>query len=407
MHEGDILSGPGKHKPLTILAAGDICPGDKAVMGLGVRSKTQRHGSDFPFEHVKSHLAHGDIVLANLEGYLSSEASSGGQRARTFCGREDFAEAMVRAGFNVVSVANNHVLEHGEAAFVESVRILKRAGLRVCGLRSRLDKYYSEPVFFDAQGIRTALVGYNWISVDRLGNADEHIAQSLDSAVNYSWHREHPVTAIERANANVIRDLRTLKKEADVVALVAHWGYEFVTVPPYGVTREARTFVDAGADLIIGIHPHVIQGAESYKNGLILYSLGNFVFDMRRRLTRYSMIAEIHVDEAKKTDVKFTPFFINRSFQPSPASEKDAAKVRAIIANSELRLASPVKEQVLCDDVLYRLHEDRYNRGKALAILDHLAGAARRPAVVLTILRKLWAAAGVLVNRLRGRRVRW
>ncbi|MFH0959655.1 MAG: CapA family protein, partial [Pseudomonadota bacterium] len=374
-----------KSDRISIIAVGDLCPGDQAIMGAGILGKTKRHGPDFPFLWAREFLKSADVTVGNLEGMLSRKVSgSGGARLR-FCGLTEFAGAMRSSGFTVVNLANNHVLEHGPELFLETVQILKDAGLRVCGLRSSGEKYYSEPVIISVDGQRIGILGYNWVGVNNFTDADSYIAQSGDSLVNYTWERTSEKRVIGREhNTHVIHDVCELRKEVDLVVLMTHWGYEFVLVPPYNLTLEARSFVDAGADIIIGGHPHVIQGAEIYQKGVILYSLGNFVFDSRAMRIRRTVAAEITVTGERDISYRFFPYVVNSDFQPQQAVEGAGACIDSIIAESSQKLTSEDREILLADDALYREYERYYHRYKMQNILWQLVLAIRDPSLMIS-----------------------
>ena len=398
----------GKGLGMIIKAVGDICPGDKLIMGAGVLSKTLSHGVDFPLRRAKPVLQESDLVLANFEGLLTAQAESGQGGGRTFCGLPGFADAMLDAGIQVVNIANNHALEHGPAYFMETIDLLKRSGLKVCGLRSANGKFYSEPVIINIKGRTIGILGYNWVGVENFERADDLIAQSPDSLVNYTWDR----TAKRKfpgstANSRVLADIHRLRPDVDILILMTHWGYEFVTVPPYHVTVEARTFIDAGVDIIFGGHPHVLQGTERYKEGLVFYSLGNFIFDFRRRLTRHTGIAEVVLKGNRVAGFHIEPFFINSAFQPSKTQREKTRTVNCIIAESNESILSPNKNRILDDDKLYKSYEKYYNHSKLLTIVSHFFAIKENPAVAKLIAEKAAAFFKMFQMRMKGQRVRW
>jgi gamma-polyglutamate biosynthesis protein CapA len=391
---------------IKIKAVGDICPGDKYIMGLGVLHTTRMYGPDFPFDASRSLLQHGDIVIGNLEGVLSNTInfSSG----HTFCGTSIFADGLTRANFNVINVANNHTQEHGSEIFRETVEILTRTGIKVCGLRGTSGKYYSEPVILFVNGKTIGILGYNWIGVDYFPDADRYIAQSHDSITNYSWDRVN-LTPIESsiANQHVINDIMTLRKEVDLLILIPHWGYEFVTVPPYRVTQEARSFIDAGADIILGTHPHVLQGWERYRGGLICYSLGNFIFDSHNRLLRLSAVFDIDFNVNRDTTLNIWPFYINRHFQPRPARNKEIVEIDDIIKNSIKSITNSKKEELLDDDMVYHHYERYYRSAKLRLIFHHFMAIRKNPQVIILIIMKGMNFIKLLWARLKGKKSRW
>ena len=250
---------------IKIKAVGDICPGDKLILGQGVCSLTKKYGVSFPFNLISDSLNNTDILIGNLEGILTQRVKKSRIPDLSFCGLPEFALELRRSGFNVINIANNHVLEHGPELFLETLSHLKNAGIHICGLRDESGEFYSKPLILERKNQKIGILAYNWVAKDKFPNADKYIAQSHDSVVNYTWHRNKKRDKDHRAqvdsmNKNIIDDVRKLNAIVDHVVLVTHWGYEFVHEPPYGVIKEAHSFIEAGARLIIAIHPHVLQG---------------------------------------------------------------------------------------------------------------------------------------------------
>ena len=196
---------------INIKAVGDICPGDKSILGLGVLNKTKLYGINFPFEKSGEFLRKSDLVIGNFEGLLFNNKHYSNDL--TFCGLQGFANALFNAGFRIVNIANNHVFEHGLEIFLQTVEELENAGINICGLRSASNDFYSKPVEFKIKEKIIGFIGYNWVGTDRFCKADNYIAQSHDSLVNYTWKREK-IRNLEpgMANRNVIDDIKNAPK---------------------------------------------------------------------------------------------------------------------------------------------------------------------------------------------------
>ena len=392
---------------IKLKAVGDICPGDKTIMGLGSRSVSQQLGADYFFNEIRELLIDADIVLGNFEGLLAKQSNRNDTSQLSFCGEPDFVYAMKRVGFTLVTVANNHTLEHGPKKFEETVTILERAGIAVCGLRCNSGKYYSKPVIVNVNSWKIGFLAYNWVGVDKFPEADRYIAQCRDSIVNYTWNRDKQDTIdVIHANLNVINDIKTLKQETDFVVLLPHWGYEFINYPPKGVVNEAKSFVEAGADMIIGSHPHVLQGMEFFDGKPVFYSLGNFIFDFRPSFLRDSAIlsAEILID--KKVNYQYLPVIIDKKFQPRPANAGEANRI-----NKLLSIYETIKKKTDChlleDDSAYKAYEKNYNKIKIQNILHHFLLLPKHPQIAKVIFRKFFSALDLIGFKLRGKAVRW
>lgn len=399
------------NSPLSVKAVGDICPGDKSILGLGVCSLMKKYGVDFPFRKVNAFFLDADIVLGNLEGVLSYDVENVHRPHITFCGPPLFATELKRLGFNVINVANNHTLEHGPQMFLETVDILQDAGIKVCGLRDT-DHYYSKPVFMTRKGKTIGIIGYNWVGKDKFPEADKYIAQSHDSIVNYTWNRETtadtgPEYVVHERNKHVIDDIKKLKRKVDFLIITTHWAYEFIHYPPYGVTLEAHSFIDAGADLIIGAHPHVLQGMEQYKGKWIFYSLGNFLFDTRFEPAKNSAILDYQVGKDGKATFDLIYVKLNKHSQPTLAYANEKKRVCQIIHDSVRAITSPYKKTLLDDDILYKQFEKKYNRLKIANILRHIQAIPHNPLLIKLIARKVLNFAKLLALRAKGQKIRW
>lgn len=247
--------------PIVLKAVGDVC----------------LHGihSD-PFVHVR-HLLDADLLFGNLECCLTR---GGDARDKPALFRADPAAAayLVEHRFNLVCLANNHVLDYGGDGLRDTLHALKEHGLQYCGAGHTAAEAQRE-VDIVLRGRRTAILS----TVDAAGTAGGGPAVS---------------TLAARA---MRRRIEAVRGKADLVIVSYHGGIELDTVPSPFVVRTLRGFVDAGADIVLGHHPHVLQAVERYNGGLIAYSLGNFVFDNSRygdnaALAARTMILELSID---------------------------------------------------------------------------------------------------------------
>jgi poly-gamma-glutamate synthesis protein (capsule biosynthesis protein) len=397
---------------IKLKAVGDICPGDSSLLGHGVCSLTKRFGNDFPLKYIKSELKNTDILLGNLEGLLTKKIENSKRPNLKFCGLPTFGQELAESGFNVLNMANNHIFEHGPEVFKETIHYLRELKIEVCGLRDNSGEYYSMPVIIEKGDLKLGIIGYNWVGKDKFLNADEFIAQSHDSVVNYTWLRnksedECRRTNISQMNKNVIRDIKKLKSNVDIVILVTHWGFELVSYTPYGVIMEGHSFVEAGADLVIGVHSHVIQGYEIYKNGSIFYSLGNFVFDMPSKLSRFSVILECDIDKYVKPRFNLKAVHITKHFQPCLADESTRLKIEDLIKSSSRQITSKDNKNLLDDDKVYKKFEEQYNFNKKVSILYHFYKALVDPVIWIVIFKKVIQFIQLLALRFRGKKIRW
>ncbi len=302
-----------KHEAIRLVAVGDICPGDHTCMGFGTGTLMRSHGPSFPLQHVAEVLREGDIVFGNCEGVVSNiGADPRNIDTMEFRGAPEFAKALCDVGFTVVTVANNHVGEHGVEVLQDTVANLRSAGIEVIGLRD--ERRTARPLIQEIKGTRIGWLAYTWF-VSKNTTEDREVL---------SWTKGDEVPG----------EVVALRPEVDFLIVTAHWGREFVTVPPQSVIDHARTIADAGADLVLGHHPHVLQGTEQRGNCLIVYSLGNFLFDEWESWLRETALFRCTIESLKAVNPQFVPLKINRKFQPVPATKAQAARILRKIEQS-------------------------------------------------------------------------
>jgi len=210
-----------------------------------------------PFARV---LADADYRIANLECAVSSGGTALPNKRYTF--RADpRVTAVLKGRFDAVGVANNHSGDFGKEAFLDTIAHLDGAGIGHFGGGRNLAEAHA-PLWIARKGLRIAVLGYN-----------EFKPRSFEAGAT------HPGIAWSE-DAQVIADIRAARRAgADIVIPFMHWGWEYEEAPSLRQRELARQMIDAGADVVVGGHPHVVQNAELYRGRLIVYSLGNFVFD--------------------------------------------------------------------------------------------------------------------------------
>ena len=236
-----------------------IFVGDIMVAHDEETGKLIERGVD-PFEPCADLLKNADVTIGNLECVV---AEKGERVKKPYNFRADpRCIPLLKKHFTAFSVANNHSGDFGKAAFVEQCDRLEAAGMPYFGGgRNKADAH--KPWIVDRHGVRIALLGYCEVYLKSF--------QAEEDVPGVAWS-EH--------DDEVLADIRTARKKykADVVIPFMHWGDEHD--PPTDREKSfARKMIDAGADVIVGAHPHVTQGAEYYKGHLIVYSLGNFLFN--------------------------------------------------------------------------------------------------------------------------------
>mgnify|MGYP006290542625 CR=1 FL=1 len=294
---------------LRFMAVGDLFMGEHPpTAGHGVDTMVARYGPDFPFEHVVHVLNRAEVVTGNLEGIISGLGRIRKDfMSNCFRGRPEVAGALARSGFRALSLANNHSMQHGIEALRDTVSILDTVGIGSTGINEE-DPRRAEPVLIRVNGVKVAVLGY--------------------CSISQQYYLDNRIVCIGEYE-NIVGDVKLIREEVDFVVLHLHWGDEFVDRPSPEQIDLGRRLIDAGVDLIIGHHSHVLQGIERYGDGLIVYSLGSFVKDLWKRNMRESVIFECTLSrEHGISNLRYTPICINSFHQPEVLSGEPADLIR-------------------------------------------------------------------------------
>ncbi|OGI58932.1 MAG: hypothetical protein A2809_00130 [Candidatus Muproteobacteria bacterium RIFCSPHIGHO2_01_FULL_61_200] len=289
-----------------IAAVGDIMLAGTAAPEL------RKYGYDYPFEQTRDILKQAQIVFGNLEGPLTDGGAAGTVKQYVFRSPPDqVAPALARAGFNIVSLANNHTLDYGPEGLEDTRAALDKAGIRYAGAGRNVTEA-RQPVYMMADGTSVAFLAYTltfpeefWAGPDRPGTAFGH----------------------ERF---VREDVAAAREKADIVVVSFHWGQEGKTERRDYQVQLAHAAIDAGASAVLGHHPHILQGVERYKHGVILYSLGNFAFGSFSNTATRSAIALLTFRDKQWRELRLVPLNVKNAevvFQPRPLVGRDAREV--------------------------------------------------------------------------------
>lgn len=317
-----------KREPaLELVAVGDI------LLDRGIARRIEASGTRIVFANVKEILSHADVAFGNLECPLSSSCERAPQRI-TFRAEPRYVESLSGAGFDMLSLANNHSLDCGRVGLLETIENLKAGGLRWCGAGRTLAEAEA-PVVLSARGIRIAFVGFTAIKPP---------SSPLASGPSKSAGAE---VALARREA-LERAIRAAKEQADVVMVSLHWGVEYASRPVAEQVEMAHAAVAAGADVVLGHHTHTLEGLEvitergptGTRYALIAYSLGNFVFDSPSALgrrVRESAILRCRLSRNGLISAELLPVVLE-NYLPGVAAEQEAQSILARLANLSAEL---------------------------------------------------------------------
>ncbi|MFQ5756907.1 MAG: CapA family protein [Acidiferrobacterales bacterium] len=291
---------------LRISAVGDIMLGGSAAPELA------KLGYDYPFAEVRSVFQDSHLVFGNLEGPLTDAGLPEPDKRYVFRSPpERVAPALAAAGFNVVALANNHTMDYGVEGLRQTMAALQAAGIQFVGAGENLRKA-RDPAIIKAGGHSVAFLAYSLTFPEKFWARDDRAGTAFG-------HREH-----------IRADVTAARERADVVIVSFHWGREITTALRAYQPQLARTAINAGASVVLGHHPHILQAVELYKGGVIFYSLGNFAFGSYSRNAIRSMIAQIKIQNARLIEVKLVPINVNNTevvFQPRLLYADDANEV--------------------------------------------------------------------------------
>ncbi|MHC1694477.1 MAG: CapA family protein [Eubacteriales bacterium] len=267
--------------------------GDVSLSDL-IGEYADSYGIAYPFADVKGLLSGADIACVNLETSVSERGQSEKPEGYGFRTSPDKLDALKGAGIDIVSCANNHVRDYGTDAFSDTMKWLDEYGIKHAGIGQNAAQAQGLTVL-DAAGYK---VGY--MAMTSIIPKPEWIAGEDSPGLS----------ALRGNTSEIISRIRDYDKRCDILVVSLHWGVEYDIVPQPWQESFARALIDAGADVIYGHHPHMLQGIEIYKNKPILYSTGNFLFFKRDETAGETGVFELEMDEKGLVIGRIRPIFI-------------------------------------------------------------------------------------------------
>lgn len=230
-----------------LLFVGDL------MFDRGIRYYAAKNGgNDFIFDKISPELLKNDLVVANLEGPITNNksVSAGTAPGSTdnyfFTFDPSVAKTLFKQNIRLVDLGNNHILNFGQTGLAQTKNYLDQAHVGYFGAPD-----YPKSTSEEINGVKITFIGYNEFA-------------DLDPEIN---------------TLSTGEEIQKAKKFSDIIIVFSHWGVEYSQNPTDEMKNLAHQFIDAGADLVVGAHPHVIEPIEIYNGKRIYYSLGNFIFD--------------------------------------------------------------------------------------------------------------------------------
>lgn len=260
---------------IKLLVSGDFCPHQR-IEKLVFEGKFDKIYNDFlPV------ILNNDINIVNLECPLTNESNAIEKIGPNLMADGKCIEALKFGHFNVATLANNHIMDQGEAGLISTINLCKSNYVEVVGVGENIDEA-SKILYLKTSDKKVAII-----------NVCEN---------------EFSIAETNRAGANPINPIRNhyqikeARELADYVVVIIHGGHEEYSLPSPRMVDTYRFFVDSGADIVVGHHTHCYSGYEQYKNGLIFYSLGNFIFDWEEKVNsdwNYGYVVKFIINDDK------------------------------------------------------------------------------------------------------------
>ena len=292
----------------TLLAGGDV-----------LMERSERLGLD-PFQSIEPPLGSADLSVVNVEMAISDR---GTPHDKTYVFRAPPAAAgrIAAGGVRIANLANNHAMDYGGDALADTIDLLEGAGVATIGAGRDIDEAYRYRILTTGGGVRVAFVGASLIVPSNFaaGSSTPGVASA------------HPPDL-----ARVLDTVRAAVAAADAVVAIVHWGIERDPCPDDAQRLLARQLLDAGADAVIGHHPHVLQPVVFTGEKLVAFSLGNFIWEPRQHMSGETGVLQIDFEGDRVVGWAFHPHLLDGDGVPVPAdSGPRVDRIRDIIEEGD------------------------------------------------------------------------
>jgi poly-gamma-glutamate synthesis protein (capsule biosynthesis protein) len=288
------------------------------LLALGDIFLRTKHDSD-PFEELKELCQNNDIIFGNLETVLSNRGVQVPKRV-PLRANPDKIIYLKNAGFDIVNLANNHIRDYDETGLFDTISNLTQNDIKFVGAGANI-KDSLKPVIFERNELKIGFICFT--SVGDIAKEESSGCAPLNKEL-------------------IIKCISELRKKVDILIVSLHWGIEYVFYPSPEQQKLARTLIDSGADMIIGHHPHVIQGLEKYRDKLIIYSLGNCNFgveqDKNYEGADIGIVVSIEFSNDGIIHYELIPIEINHNYQPVLLEGCEKSKILDFIDKISVQL---------------------------------------------------------------------
>ncbi|EMT51558.1 hypothetical protein I532_16578 [Brevibacillus borstelensis AK1] len=298
---------PQTDEPITVTVVGDI------LLDKSVGAQIERYGVDYPFAKTAELLKQADLTVGNLETAVSRRGSPE-HKEFTFRAKPEALAGLANAGFDVVNLANNHTMDFGMDAFLDTMQHLRENDIAYVGGGKAEEEAFA-PYIQTIKGKKVAIIG-----LSRVLPNQKWFAGKNKAGLAHAYSREPMLGYVRKA-----------VEESDITIAIMHWNLEYKDYPEPYARQMARLLIDNGVDAIVGSHSHSLMGVEWYKEAPIFYSVGNFVFTTPRNPKGSESLIVTLTFAQNKTDGKIIPAKIVNG-QPVPQAGDNAKKLREKVA---------------------------------------------------------------------------
>ncbi len=267
----------------------------------------------YPFARVKHVFEAADYTIANLETSLGDVGEPVAKRY-TFRSPPEAAQSLALGGVDLVSLANNHAGDYGWETLLQGIDLLHAAGVAAVGGGADDDAAHA-PHIADISGLKVAFLGYVHVPVEAITHFDTQTWTATADTPGLAWADPERIRA----------DVSAVRPEVDLVVVILHSGYEYIEEPSEEQVAAAHAAVDAGADLVVGHHAHILQGIHRYGDGVIAYGLGNFVFNIEG--PPETAILNVWLDRNGVRQLELIPAIVQQYGQPRLADFAESGPI--------------------------------------------------------------------------------
>lgn len=302
--------------PLSVVITGDV------MLGRGVESAINSNSNIFG--DLAPIFKQTDLVIVNLESPFTY-SSKNFKKTVPLKADPAYAHILKDNNVDVAALANNHIMDYGPQGLTDTLAALDKYNITPVGAGENLQNAL-QPAYFNINGKKVAVINFMDLTTFQ-GFGKSELPPATDNSPGFA-----------PAKWNLVKNsIDTAKTQADIVIVFFHYGNEYSLTPNKYQTTLSRECIDEGADIVVGSHPHVPQGIESYKGKLIFYSLGNCVFDQSNPITKDSLVVQLQIVN-ENVDVTVIPIHISNSSPKIMGSQHAATFLNRINSESNVKM---------------------------------------------------------------------